>query len=123
MRFLQVINCLQFRFKISSEKIFGTLEAKYLEQCANNLKTAILALEATSPESVDAYIQTVNEEFRNISGDSHLSSAVSAIFVACSKEFWSKYEMNVKLGGDAEQVLGNCRDLPSQLNPKTTKII
>lgn len=90
----------------SSDKIFGTLEAKYLEQCANNFKTAIATLEATSPESVDAYIQVVHKEFRNISGDGRLSGAVSAIFVACSKEFWSKYETNVKLSGDAEQVLG-----------------
>lgn len=90
----------------SCDKIFGRLEAKYLEQCANNLKTAIISLEATSPESVDNYIHVVTKEFRNIDGDSHLYSAVSAIFVACGKEFWSKYETNVKLGGDAEQVLG-----------------
>lgn len=31
---------------------------------------------------------------------------VSAILVTCNKEFWTKYETNIKLGGDAQQVLG-----------------
>lgn len=31
---------------------------------------------------------------------------VAAIFIACSKEFWTKIETNIKIGGDAQQVLG-----------------
>lgn len=31
---------------------------------------------------------------------------VTAIFIACNREFWTKIETNIKFGGDSQQVLG-----------------
>lgn len=56
---------------------------------------------------IDAFLQAAEKELRNVSSDNRLSVMVTAIFITCNKEFWSKIESNIKIGGDAQQVLGN----------------
>lgn len=53
------------------------------------------------------------KELRNVFSDNRLSAMVAAIFIACSKDFWSKIETNIKIGGDAQQVLGKFYSLHS----------
>lgn len=56
---------------------------------------------------IDAFLQAAEKELRNVLSDNRLCSMVTAIFIACNKEFWTKIETNIKIGGDAQQVLGN----------------
>lgn len=57
-------------------------------------------------ETIDAFLQAAEKELRNVLSDNRLCSMVTAIFIACTKEFWTKIETNIKIGGDAQQVLG-----------------
>lgn len=47
--------------------------------------------------------------------DNRLSSMVAAILNACHKEFWTKIETNIKIGGDAQQVLGEAYEKAKSL--------
>lgn len=38
--------------------------------------------------------------------DNRLCLMVAAAFNSCNKDFWTRMESHIKLGGDAEQVLG-----------------
>lgn len=48
---------------------------------------------------------------------------VTAIFIACNKEFWTKIETNIKIGGDAQQVLGKYCIFKRTLNQIDIKLI
>lgn len=62
-------------------------------------------------ETIDAFLQASEKELRNVVTDNRLSLMVTAIFVACNKDFWTKIENNIKIGGDAQQVLGEIFNL------------
>lgn len=51
-------------------------------------------------------MHAIEKELRNVLSDNRLCSMVAAIFIACNKDFWTKIETNIKIGGDAQQVLG-----------------
>lgn len=57
-------------------------------------------------EAVDSLIQTVEKEMKAASTDNRLLQSVTAIFIACNKDFWTKVEANIKFGGDSAQVFG-----------------
>ncbi|XP_031640105.1 conserved oligomeric Golgi complex subunit 5 [Contarinia nasturtii] len=92
------------KLNIGGESLFGSLEAGYLEQCANNLKITLIAADTPNQDTIEAFIQAAEKELRNVSGDNRLCGMVTAIFIACNKEFWTKIEANIKIGGDAQQV-------------------
>lgn len=111
-KLLSAARGLQAKFSskfVFSDKIFEPLETGYLNKCMSNLKSSLIGVENITQETVDNMIRTATIELSAAMVDNRLSLLVADVFNACNNDFWMKIESQVKLGTDAQQVVGtNC---------------
>ncbi|XP_053675589.1 conserved oligomeric Golgi complex subunit 5 [Anopheles nili] len=90
-----------------SEKVFNSLEAGYLEKCANNFKVAMGDVDFPNQEVIDALVRVASTELNAAIVDARLIDLVTGVLCASNKDLWNKIERNVKLGSETQQVLDN----------------
>uniref|UniRef100_A0A182QRN4 Conserved oligomeric Golgi complex subunit 5 n=1 Tax=Anopheles farauti TaxID=69004 RepID=A0A182QRN4_9DIPT len=89
------------------EKVFGSLEAGYLEKCANNFKVALVDVDFPNQEVIDALVRVASTELNAAIVDARLIDLVTGVLCVSNKDLWNKIERNVKLGTETQQVLDN----------------
>uniref|UniRef100_A0A182WLB4 Conserved oligomeric Golgi complex subunit 5 n=1 Tax=Anopheles minimus TaxID=112268 RepID=A0A182WLB4_9DIPT len=89
------------------EKVFGSLEAGYLEKCANNFKVALADIDFPNQEVIDALVRVASAELNAAIVDPRLIGLVTGVLCVSNKDLWNKIERNVKLGSETQQVLDN----------------
>ncbi|XP_058832912.1 conserved oligomeric Golgi complex subunit 5 [Topomyia yanbarensis] len=99
---------------IFREDVFISLEAGYLEKCANNLKAVLTDIDFPNQEVIDAIIRVASTELSAANVDDRLMRKVTDVICVSSRDIWNKIERNVKLGGDTHQVLDNPNASQSQ---------
>uniref|UniRef100_A0A4Y0BMS0 Conserved oligomeric Golgi complex subunit 5 n=2 Tax=Anopheles funestus TaxID=62324 RepID=A0A4Y0BMS0_ANOFN len=90
-----------------SEKVFGSLEAGYLEKCANNFKVALADIDFPNQEVIDSLVRVASTELNAAIVDPRLIGLVTGVLCVSNKDLWNKIERNVKLGSETQQVLDN----------------
>ena len=93
----------QFQF---NESVFRSLEAGYLEKCANNLKAVLIGMDFPNQEFVDNLIRAASSEFNSAIVDPKLSSMVAGVFCVCNKDVFTKIEGHLNLGAEVQQIVG-----------------
>ncbi|XP_055614353.1 conserved oligomeric Golgi complex subunit 5 [Uranotaenia lowii] len=96
------------------EKVFQTLEAGYLEKCANNLKTVLVNIDFPNQDIIDSIVRVASAELNSAIVDERLTNQVVDVICVSNKDLWNRIERNVKLGGDTQQVLDNPNASQSQ---------
>ncbi|XP_058121806.1 conserved oligomeric Golgi complex subunit 5 [Anopheles ziemanni] len=94
----------QFTF---GEKVFSSLEAGYLEKCANNFKVALADVDFPNQEVIDTLVRVASTELNAAIVDPRLIDLVTGVLCVSNKDLWNKIERNVKLGSDTQQVVDN----------------
>uniref|UniRef100_A0A182KE97 Conserved oligomeric Golgi complex subunit 5 n=1 Tax=Anopheles christyi TaxID=43041 RepID=A0A182KE97_9DIPT len=89
------------------EKVFGSLEAGYLEKCANNFKVALADIDFPNQEVIDALVRVASTELNAAIVDPRLIGLVTGVLCVSNKDLWNKIERNVKLGSETQQVLAS----------------
>ena len=91
------------------EHLFIPLEVGYVTKCAANMKACMAGVDLPNNETVDNFIRVASAELSAALVDTRLSNALAAVFISCSKDFYTKIESQIKLGPDSVQVV----DLPN----------
>uniref|UniRef100_A0A8D8FTF6 Conserved oligomeric Golgi complex subunit 5 n=1 Tax=Culex pipiens TaxID=7175 RepID=A0A8D8FTF6_CULPI len=99
---------------VFDEQVFASLEAGYLEKCANNLKMVLVDIEFPNQEVIDAVVRVASTELNAAIVDDRLTRQVTDVICVSNKDLWNRIERNVKLGGDTQQVLDNPNAAQSQ---------
>lgn len=86
-----------------SKNIFISLNSGFIEKCAQNLK--LPASENVSEEIIDVMIKNTTAELTVSLIDEDLLNSVVNILCACNTDFYNKIKANIKIGGEAVQVL------------------
>uniref|UniRef100_A0A182PTN6 Conserved oligomeric Golgi complex subunit 5 n=1 Tax=Anopheles epiroticus TaxID=199890 RepID=A0A182PTN6_9DIPT len=89
------------------ENVFESLEAGYLEKCANNFKVALADVDFPNQEVIDALLRVASTELNAAIVDPRLIGLVTGVLCVSNKDLWNKIERNVKLGSETQQVLDN----------------
>ncbi|XP_041770960.1 conserved oligomeric Golgi complex subunit 5-like [Anopheles merus] len=89
------------------EQVFGSLEAGYLEKCANNFKVALADIDFPNQEVIDALVRVASTELNAAIVDPRLIGLVTGVLCVSNKDLWNKIERNVKLGSETQQVFDN----------------
>lgn len=106
-------NKIESKF-VFSENAFVSLEAGYLEKCANSLKAVVTDVDFPNQDIIDAIVRVASTELNAAIVDERLTRQVTAVICATNKDLWNRIERNVKLGGDTQQVLDNPNASQSQ---------
>ncbi|XP_053685173.1 conserved oligomeric Golgi complex subunit 5 [Sabethes cyaneus] len=99
---------------VFDENVFVSLEAGYLEKCANNLKAVLIDIDFPNQEVIDSLVRAASNELNAAIVDDRLTTLVTGVICVSSKDLWNRIERNVKLGGDTQQVLDNPNAAQSQ---------
>ncbi|XP_023299329.2 conserved oligomeric Golgi complex subunit 5 [Lucilia cuprina] len=91
------------------DDLFTHLEVGYVSKCGANMKACMAGVDLPNNETVDNFIRVAAAELSAALVDTRLTNAIAAVFIACSKEFCTKIEAQIKLGPDSVQVV----DLPN----------
>lgn len=89
--------------------LFTPLEVGYVSKSGSNMKACLSGVDLPNNETVDNFIRVASSELSAALVDKRLSNSIAAVFIACSKEFCTKLESQIKLGQDSVQVV----DLPN----------
>ncbi|CAO1437696.1 unnamed protein product [Diamesa hyperborea] len=90
-----------------SKTIFSSLTSGYIEKCAGNLKISLSPTSDNITEDIlDVMVKNATSELCVAQIDDDLCLSVIDVLCACNKDFWSKIKANIKLGTDAQQVIG-----------------
>ncbi|ETN59253.1 four way stop [Anopheles darlingi] len=90
-----------------ADQVFSSLEAGYLEKCANNFKVALADVDFPNQEVIDGLIRVASTELNAAIVDPRLIDLVTGVLCASNKDLWNKIERNAKLGSETQQVVDN----------------
>lgn len=99
---------------VFGEHVFSSLEAGYLEKCANNLKAVLVDIDYPNQEVIDSLVRVASTELNAAVVDERLTRQVTDVICVSNKDLWNRIQRNVKLGGDTQQVLDNPNASQSQ---------